>query len=442
MKRPKVRAPRDWSFPTPLRDRLDNGLRVLAFRRPGQYVVSAGLVLDIPLTAEPRDLEGVASLALRTLDEGTRSHPGLSFTETLEREGAALGGTVGYSAAQLFLDVPANRLDRALPLLAEAVREPTLADDDIVRQRALRLAEIEQTLAHPGQRAGLAFRETTIGGRYRAARPTGGDRAGVAAVEPADVRAFHEQHYSPVGATLVLAGDFESDPLAAAAAAFSSWDAPGRDVLQESPLAGPRGCLLLDRPRSVQADVRLGRFGIDRTDPRWPDLQMGSYALGGAFLSRLNRVLREERGYTYGVHLVNQPMRTGGLISVQGSFRTEVAAAAVIEAAELLRLDATPFTDAEIADAVNYAIGVTPLRYATAEGIVEQVAALVSVGLSSDYVDAYAAALRRVTPSSATLATSQALAGELNLVVVGDAATIAPPLVDAGWPLQVVPFEG
>ena len=48
--------------------------------------------------------------------------------------------------------------------------------------------------------------------------------------------------------------------------------------------------------------------------------------MGGAFLSRLNKVLREERGYTYGVRLGFMPLRQGGSFAVQGSFRTEVVA--------------------------------------------------------------------------------------------------------------------
>ena len=53
--------------------------------------------------------------------------------------------------------------------------------------------------------------------------------------------------------------------------------------------------------------MRIGRFTIDRTDPRWADYQLAVHVLGGAFLSRLNVVLREEKGYTYGVHSLNAP---------------------------------------------------------------------------------------------------------------------------------------
>ena len=68
---------------------------------------------------------------------------------------------------------------------------------------------------------------------------------------------------------------------------------------------------------------------MDRTDPRWADLTVAGYAMGGAFLSRLNKVLREERGYTYGVRLGFSPLRVGGWYAVQGSFRTEVLVDAV-----------------------------------------------------------------------------------------------------------------
>ena len=61
--------------------------------------------------------------------------------------------------------------------------------------------------------------------------------------------------------------------------------------------------------------------------------------MGGAFLSRLNKVLREERGYTYGVRMDFSPHRSGGSYAVQGSFRTEVVVDAVATTRELLDVD-------------------------------------------------------------------------------------------------------
>jgi predicted Zn-dependent peptidase len=151
-------------------------------------------------------------------------------------------------------------------------------------------------------------------------------------------------------------------------------------------------------------------------------------------------VLREEKGFTYGVHLVNSPMRDGGLLAVQGSFRTDVVVEALDLARELLAITGKPITTQEVLDAVTYSNGIAPLRYSTAQGVTERVASLVAAGLSAEFVNTNALALTRVTPESATQAISELLPPDtLTLVVVGDAAALRDPLVAAGWPVTLKP---
>ena len=85
--RPAVTAPAPWSFPTPQEWTLDNGLRVLAFGVPGQYVLSVRVGIPLPTAAEPRDREGLLLLLSRTFDEGTLDHDAETFAELLERSG-------------------------------------------------------------------------------------------------------------------------------------------------------------------------------------------------------------------------------------------------------------------------------------------------------------------------------------------------------------------
>lgn len=435
--RPEVKAPPRWRFPDPARLWLDNGMQLMACHREGQHVAAVSLVMDAPLNAEPVDLEGIATITQRCLDEGTATHPGPSFAEALEDIGAVLGGSAGYAGSELSLEVPADRLGEALRLLAEVVREPELSADDVARHRALRLAEIEQMLANSAHRAALGFRAATIPGRFRASRMAGGSTATVSAITHSDVVAFHQRHYRPDGATLVISADLSGEEFGYAATAFGSWTNPAEGYLShEVPEASAPVCWLIDRPGAVQADIRLGGFGIDRGDPRWADVQVATHALGGAFLSRLNRVLREEKGFTYGAHLVNTPMRDGGLISVQGSFRTEVVPEALSLARELLDLTGKPITQAEVTDAVTYTRGVAPLRYSTAQGITDRISTLVRDGVNVEFVNANFEALALVTPESATQSIVELLPPDaLTLVVVGDAATLRDKLAADGWPV-------
>ncbi|GAB3768249.1 M16 family metallopeptidase [Microlunatus parietis] len=439
---PSIEPPREWLFPTPERHRLDNGLAVAIYRMPGQHVISGHLVIDAPLDTEPRDLEGVATICARTLDEGTRRHGGEEFAEQLETLGAGFGVDVSLAGLQAVLDVPASRLRPALDLFAEAAIEPAFADSDVERHVTLRLAEIDQVYANPAQSASVAFRSGVFAAESRASRMNSGQPDTVAAVTPESVRAFHHDHFRPDRATLVLAGDFAEDPLPLIIDAFGGWTVaePGQPAPEHRlPRPAEPRAVIIDHPGAVQADLRLGGFGIDRTDPRWADVTVAGYAVGGAFLSRLNAVLREDRGYTYGVHLAFGPLRRAGSYAVQGAFRTEVAAAALAEGRELLDLAEKPITADEVRDAVAYYTGVSPLRYATADGVADQAGSQVLAGLDDDHLNRNLAELRQVTPESATAGYRSVVdLDRLSLAVAGDAEKLAEPIRALGYDLVVL----
>ncbi|MVA76116.1 insulinase family protein [Auraticoccus sp. F435] len=434
---PAVAPPPRWRFPQPTSAaRLGNGLDVLWYRLPGQHVLAATLVLDLPLSREPRDLEGLATITARVLDEGTVDHPGEQFAERLEAVGAAMGIHVSLSGQQVMLDVPVTRVAEALPLLAEAVRRPRLEAADVERHVALRLAEIEQLEANSAQTANRWLRRQLWTPDSRASRMNGGEPDTVARITPVEVAAFHAGQLGPTGATLVLAGDLAEDPLDLVADAFAGWQANPAGPELARPEPAPPSVLLVDRPGAVQADVRLAGPGTDRHDPRWPALLVGTTAVGGSFLSRLNRVLREERGWTYGVHLNLTPHRDGGSWAVSGSFRTEVVGAALAEARSLLDLGAEPLTAAETEAAVHQLTGTLPLRAATAEGVVDQVASHLLAGLPADHADQLLADVRQVGPEAATAAYTEVVdPAAPTVVVVGDAGALEPALEQAGFPV-------
>ena len=67
--RPEVTPPGEWAFPEPRELDLPNGIRALVHHVPGQYVVSVRVTVPVALRHEPREVEGVAWIMERLLDE-------------------------------------------------------------------------------------------------------------------------------------------------------------------------------------------------------------------------------------------------------------------------------------------------------------------------------------------------------------------------------------
>jgi predicted Zn-dependent peptidase len=427
--RPAAALVSGWHFPSPAVAHLPNGLTIWSYHLPGQYVVAADLLVDVPLTAEPAAAEGVATIAARGLDEGTPAHPGPAFAAALEAVGAQYSGWAMASATLASLEVPAQWFEPGLALFAEGVTAPEFADADVERLVANRLAEIDQTRAAARRLAAWLIRETILAPGQRSARPVGGSRATVAAVDAAAVRAFHAAHYGPAGATLVIAGDLSGvDVAAAVERAFGAWAPAGPAVADEAPVAAAPRSRLVHRPGAVQADIRLGWFGLDRSDPRWAAFQVALTAMGGGFSSRLNQKLREEKGWTYDVSVGNRSFRHGGLTTLATATQT-ANAAAVIEEARAITSASTPFTATEVSDAIGFLVGVAPLNFSTADAVAGHAGALAAHGLPHEAADQSLQALAAVTPDEATAAWAEVVATKTpNLVILGNADELSGPL--------------
>ena len=445
--RPDVVHGADWRFPLPRVETLDNGMQVWVYHLPGQHVAAMDLVQPIALDTEGPDVEGVANLALRVSDEGTAAHPDGRISELLENVGAAYDGRITHATTVSSLDVPMTRFASALPLFAEIVSTPAISTEDVARHQSLRVAELEQALVNGAQSANLAVRALRWATGSRASRPVGGTRETVSAITAEDVRQFHSQHWGPADSVLVVAGDFASDPIDLLNQTLGAWQTStqprvtsSQDQFAEQP--STRVVTLLHRPGAVQIDLRVAGRGVDRHDPDWAPLQVASVAVGGSFLSRLNKVIREELGYTYGINLTAQPQRVGGTWTVSANIRTDVAVPALDQTLRLLDLTTAPLDEAEVADAVNQIVGVAPLHYDTAEAIVGQASALAAAGVGPDQVNLHHDALRRVTAQGATAAHQRLIGnGRGHVVVVGDAEQLTGPLEAAGYQVRMLELD-
>ena len=439
--RPTVRPGSPWSFPQCLVETLPTGLTVVRVPMPGQRIVTMEIGLEAPLCAEPAGLEGLAGLVVRTADESTGPHPGAAFAEAMESIGASYDGSAGLAGSHVGVDVPVTRFDAAAELFVELLNTTSLVEEDIARQIDAARASLAQTSQRGSALAEMAAARALWPVGSRSSLPTIGTLSSVEKLNAAAAREFWAAHWTISDAVLVVAGDGVEDLDLSIFKEWTTSGSPSQVAPLQPRLDGPR-VILVDRPDAVQADVRIQQATVGRSHPGWAALKVACGALGGTFGSRLNQVLREDKGWSYGVGMSSRPLPDGGVATVAGSFRTEVGADAVAEALRILTSSDDLRAD-EVDAARDHSVGIAPLQYDTAGTVAHQVAALVGAGLAPNWVDDHLAAVASARASAGEWSVNRAwrellIPDSWRIGICGQAEELAPALAERGLEAVIV----
>ena len=438
--RPTHGEPRPYQFPRFERLELSNGLGLIAVHLPGRALVTASLILPSGAADEPEDQAGVTSLMARALTEGTARHDAIELTEAAERLGASLHAEAGWDGLSISVEVPAERLSPALALAAEVAAEPTFPAADVERMRDERLNDLLQARADPRRRADDGFVETIYAPGSPYGRPSGGTQETVPGLDADAVRAMHRRRLGPRGMTLIVGGDLHAvgeDIRSIAESRFGAWaDNPAAESPSTPRVASAREeriVRVIHRPGSVQTEIRVGHVGIPRLVSDFHAVSVMSAILGGLFNSRLNRKLREDKGYTYGASAGFDLRRGPGPFAVRLAVNTEVTVPALVDVlAELDGIRAAAPTRDELHAARDYLVGVFPLRFETPPAVVGAIAGLLIHGLPMDELDRYRPAIEAISDADVLAAArTHVRPAEAAVVLVGDADAILPALEGA-----------
>ncbi len=436
--RPSPGTPRPYHFPGFTRTVLPNGLTVLASHLPRRPLLTAQLMLEGGAGAEPARIAGVTVLTAEVLTEGTARHDAVGLIEASERLGAGIQASSGWETTVVTVDVPRRNLAAALDLLAEVVLEPTFPEHEVTRLRQERENDLLQARADPRRRAERAFHAAIYDASSPFGRPVGGTEKTVPGIDRTAILSRYPALLEPRRATAIVAGDLADLAVVdLVAERFGSWtsagDLPAPVPLDATPAVGGPRVVIVDRPGSPQTEVRIGHVGLARRIPDYHAVVVMSAILGGLFDSRLQRLLREERGYTYAVHAGFDLRRVPGPFAVRMAVQTEVTAPAVRDALDVLaRMPEEPPTAAELDAARDFLIGVFPLRFETASQVASAISGLVALGLPDDELDLYRPAIAAVTAAQVLAAAAHVRASDARVVVVGDAARIEAGLREIG----------
>ena len=445
--RPGPGRPREYHFPRFERDVLSNGMTVIHAHLPGRALLAAQVLLSGGGWTEDAELAGVTVLTGRAMPEGTKTRDANEFVEASERLGAEIHADATWETLSASVEVPKSRFSPALALLAEMVREPAFSGEDVERLRDERMNDLMQAWSDPRRRSERVFPETIYTGDTPYSRPLGGTRATVAKIDREAVAARHAQLLDPAKATLIVAGDVAGIDVAALAEEHLgslSADVSATGPRPEAHAAKGGRVILVDKPGAPQSELRIGHVGVARQTPDFHVLSVLNAILGGTFGSRLNRVIREELGYTYGIHSSFDMRRQQGPFVIRTAVETAVTVPAILETLRIVRDFCNAEVESDELDAArDYLVGVFPLRFEGAAQVASALGGLVVFGLPDDELDRYRPQVAAVSAHDIlSAATRHIRPDELSIVVVGDAKEVEAPLRDAGLgEVELVPAD-
>lgn len=420
--------------------KLDSGLEVRVASQDRAPLVTALLVMDAGESAPAGEQAGLAVLTGKALHGGTARRSAVELACALEDMGTHLGTSTGWDSTVVSLTCSADRFPRALGLLSEVVLTPAFPAGEVARVREQQLAGIRQRQMYPGRLAAAAvsrffFREGATYGR-----PVSGDEGTVTPLGRSLVAGFAAGRYRPRGSALVVAGAADPGEVAdMCAGCLGGWQGEAAPVAATSGARfDERRVVIVHRPGAVQSELRIGHAGVARATPDYFPLVVLNAVLGGTFTSRLNLNLREDKGFTYGVHSRFAFRRSGGVFCISAAVGTEVTAAAVGEVlAETERLAAGGPTAAEVSAARDYLAGIFPLRMETSAQIATAIGHAFVHRLPADYHARYREHVRAMQVDDVARAAGRRLNPDaLTIVVVGDADLVGPELEGLG-PVEV-----
>ena len=438
---PAVKLPAIW------RDELENGMRVLVARNVETPTTTIRLRIGAGQRDESLEKLGLAAMTARMLNEATETSTNEELSDRLQK----LGSTIAFSAGDVYTDANVRtlteNLDATLAILKEKLLTPKFDAADFARRQAQTIQNIERSKKQARTTARNVSQLLLFGKDNPMAHYNSGTTASVGDLTLEDVRGFYQARYTPANASIVVVSDLHKDDVMAKLASFESWqgEAVAATPLKPFPEMGKTKIYLVDKPGAAQSEIQIARRALPYDAlGEYHRANLANFALGGAFNSRINLNLREEKGYTYGARTGFAGYVDYGQFTAAAGVRTDTTAAALTEFDKEIRAYAKDGVTAEELAFTKSAIGQRDARaYETPAQKVAYLSRILTYDLSVDFVDRQNEILTNIKAEELNaIAARHMKMDEMVIVVVGDEKVIRADLEKLGYEIVRMDADG
>ncbi len=430
-------------LPRPVERQLANGIKLLVVESHRVPQITLQIKMPGGDLRNPAGMPGVSDATAALIRLGTKTRSSKDIAETLAGLSASVSFNSSYDGATIYVNALTETFDATLDVLTDVLMNPTFPQDEFDKWKTRQLASLQQMKANPGSLANDLQFKTLYGGDGR--QYTHATAEALAKMTRDDVVQFYKAWYVPAGEWAGIAGDITpADAVAKLNKALAGWKGGPAKAL-DLPMPGPieqKKVYLIPRPNSVQTLLMVTNHAIDRMSPDYIECQVMNRVLGSGPSSRLFRIIREEKGYTYGVGSGFNASKELNHFTASTSVRTDVTEPALTELLkQFSEIRDKPVPADELADAKSAMVSGFVLTLESSASVLSNWMTQRIYNLPEDYWDTYTRKIMAVTPEGVMRVAKKYIpVDNAQIIAVGDASKIGEVLKKFG-PVEEAPVD-
>ena len=282
----------------------ETGIKAYLLEEHSNPIVSVNFEFqDAGYAHDEKGKFGLAKISADLITDGAGQYNDQELHDLLEENGIRIRFSVDRDAFSGSMTTPKANLKTAQFLLKQIMFAPRLPEDILEIKKAQILKSLKQQKEKPEGELSLAFLEHTFNGHPYERNPLG-KKEDIINIDTDDIRDYFAKSFAKKNLTIGISGDITEDETKAFLKdIFGELPEESKQTPLEKLDYSSNGEEFKIEREIPQVIVAFSSKGLTRSDPDFYSLYVANYILGGAGLtSRLNKVLREENGLTYGIY--------------------------------------------------------------------------------------------------------------------------------------------
>ena len=332
--RPILKVPEYWEAS------FENGLKIIG--TANNEIPTTSLLLTLNgghrLDAYDPSKSGLASLTAGMLNESTEKYSSEDIQEELRKLGSSIYVSSDDDGTYISINTLNKNIDETLQLAEEILLHPAFKQKDFDRIYKQQLESIKAGQEDPSSIADDIYYQLIYGENHIYSISSNGSEETIANIKLDDVINFYNNYYSPNLSDLVIVGALNNQnliDLVDKLGFLHDWEDKNVEIPKLPKTSTPEKLKIyfVDKPEAPQSEIRAG-YVTDLTYTPTGDYfksYLMNYTLGGAFNSRINLNLREDKGWTYGARSYFSASDEPGSFSVYSGVLAAATDSAIYE---------------------------------------------------------------------------------------------------------------